>query len=254
MVRIAAATASLLVAGTALAVPATVTESDTDEDATVTLTILNQTITDGDTNGYDVRSFCRIRIVDTGGGDDFSNGDRIELEVRESDAPAGSDLIWSTAFNVSSAEVSANRVDRTFDCSSDFSYDGFGDNLEVYGWAKVEKDDTCGLCRYDRPETDNIDVSVRADDAREDNDAVGAGTVVNAGRTNDFVANDVDYLRFVNPGVNRIQLDLYHDPGAGVVTAEAVMADGTPIVANVTQARNPSLTTALNDRANRTAL
>lgn len=247
--------AAPLVASTAFAAPPEVRSvNDNDDDATIYLSIYNQVITDNSNDNYDERSWCSVRIVDNGGGDDFSNGDRIEVEVRESDAPAGHDVIWATSFNVSSAEVSANRVDRTFDCSNNFEYDGFGDNLEVYAWAKVEKDDTCFTCRYDRPETSNVDVSTRADDSREDNDAVGAGTAVAVGRTDDFIAKDDDYLTFTNPGVNRIQLDVLHNPAGGVLDAAAYTADGTLLVSNVVLADDPRLSTDNANPDDRTTL
>ena len=146
----------------AWAVPSTTTEHDTVDDATIWLTVRNDMILG------DAESYCEVRIRVYGSEEPFSSGDSILIEVYEDDT-AGDDLLWDHEFTINSSELSANYVDRTFDCSSDFG-DDVGDVSELYAEAEVVKDE-CGFwCAYDRPETDNIDVDELNDDSAETDD------------------------------------------------------------------------------------
>ena len=68
------------------------------------------------------------------------------------DDPLNDDLLWQEIFTISSAELAAGLVDRTFNLVFEGPSDGFGDMLEILAKAEVVKD-ACGfLCNFDRPE------------------------------------------------------------------------------------------------------
>src|SRR5688500_11036129 len=108
----------------ALALPDRQTASGTVDDALVELTLLAPTV-EGDS-----RSRCSVRI-DVGGADvAFTAGDTVALWVYEDDA-FGNDEIWTTSFTVTAAEVGAQAVDRTLDCTGSLGTDGSG-SLQIF--------------------------------------------------------------------------------------------------------------------------
>ncbi|MCA9527935.1 MAG: hypothetical protein KC549_16725, partial [Myxococcales bacterium] len=213
--------ASLCVALAAQARPVERFASDTVDDATLTLGILDEAI-DGD-----VRSHCTLRIVVVGTERPFSNGDRIFLWVYEDDL-AGDETLWRTDFAITAAELNAQRVDRTLDCSSNFG-DDVGGHLEIYGDARVEKD-SCGLgCRWDRPTTANIDVLEVQDDAAEEDDGRAAARMLPLGVTAGRIARDQDWFTLQLPDPASVVVQARHRPTAGRLEVELYDGGGAPI-------------------------
>ena len=125
--------ASLFAAGSAQATPTT-TVSDTDGDMTITFTVDN-TITDG-VNAV----WGTINIVI--GTDDhalstWDEGGRVS--VWENDGWSDPEL-WGHDITVTTAEIAAGEINRTYNVSWLAEPDGVGDNvLEVYGHAEYDK-------------------------------------------------------------------------------------------------------------------
>ncbi len=199
--------ALLLLAATAAAIPNIQSASDTDDDAKITLRALTQTI-DGDR-----KSWCEVRIEITEADEPLTSGDPVYLWVYEDDF-AGDDTIWSTTFNVTAAEASANRVDRTFDCSAFFDNDS-GSQLEIYAEARVEKDE-CGFgCAWDRPETGLLDLDIVTDDNREENDSSNVASGLSLGNNNNLIARDQDWYTLALSSPSRITFDTTYRTNTG---------------------------------------
>ena len=131
VMTLAALTAVALGSTAVVGLPQVLSASDDVDDATVSIRVLNQYI-EGDS-----RSWCEVRIQVGEGEVPFSDGDTVYLWVYESDGGVGNDLIWQTDFTVNGS----GSVDRTFDCTANFEGDGFGENLEIFAEARVEKDE-----------------------------------------------------------------------------------------------------------------
>lgn len=197
----------LMVPTTALAVPSTTTRADTVDDATIWLTTRNELILG------DSQSYCSVRIRVTNSDVSFSSGDKVRLWVYEDDV-VGDDELWSTTFNVSSAERSAGRVDRTFNCAANFDDDP-GDHAELYAEAEVIKDDCGTFCAYDRPETDNIELYERNDDSSENDDTSSVARPLGLGVLNNRVARDQDWYRFELSSPAIVEVRAEHTTGIG---------------------------------------
>jgi hypothetical protein len=220
--------ATLLVSAIALALPATKSESDSVDDATVTLTVLDKTILG------DNKSFCQVRLKDVGSEVSFKAGDKVFVWVYENDT-VGDDAIWETDFTVSSAEVTANKVDRTMDCSGPFG-DDVGDEAEYYAKARVEKDE-CGFwCTLDRPSTSNITVPEVDDDGREEDDTTGTAKPLGLGTVSESIARDQDWHSFQVVSLSDVVFDALHDPDTGRLDAILLDAAGAQLAIGVDHA------------------
>ena len=207
--------------GSALALPPQQTATDTVDDALLELTLLEQKV-EGDS-----RSFCQLRINVAGTEVPFTAGDTIELWVYEED-PIGNDELWTTSFTVTAAEVSAQTVDRTLDCGSDFGSDGVG-SLEIFGEARVTKD-ACGtFCLQDNPTTPNLIVEEIADDASEDDDTAATSVPLSPGAPVSRVAADADYHQFAVASDLAVEATLSDFTSAGRIDAEIVDSGGTTV-------------------------
>lgn len=211
----------LLLPALALALPAERSAQDADDDATLTLTVAEQAIRG------DLRSQCSLRLVDAGRDVEFTAGDRIFMWVYEDDL-AGDELLWRTDFVITAQELAAGRVDRTFDCTSDFG-DDVGDSREIYAEVRVEKD-ACGFaCRYDRPTTANIDVLEVEDDGAEEDDGRGAARPAALGLTSGRIGRDQDWFSIDLPAPGRIRFEIIHRVSAGRLEATLFAPDGSPL-------------------------
>lgn len=218
------------------ALPPEQSATDSVDDALVELTVLDQHIR-GDT-----RSWCRVRINVLGTDVMFTTGDRIFLWVYEDDI-LGDDELWSTSFDVTAAEVSAQLVDRTLDCVSDFGSDA-SPTLEIYASARVEKA-ACGtFCVWDRPATAALDVSENDDDSTEDDDTASTAVALPPGTPASRIAIDTDYheVTLVSPSI--IELTTFYRPAAGRVDAELLDSSETLLLASTDQPGGGALTSA----------
>ena len=83
----------------------------------------------------------------------FTSGDSAEISVFEKDTMSN-DLLWSTSFVFSSAEITAGHVDRTIGFTFDtLAISDPGDDLELFAVAEVTKDACVLFCTDDTPET-----------------------------------------------------------------------------------------------------
>ena len=197
----------LAISGSAQARPAVAGASDTVDDATLTLRVLEQMILG------DARSWCELRIEDAGEQIPLRPGDTVSLRVYENDI-AGDDLLWETDFEVTNDEVAANRIDRTFDCTSDFQ-DDVGGQSEIYAEAEVVKAE-CGFwCLYDRPETEIIEVAEVEDDDWEDDDTDAAARPLGLGLVEGSIGRDQDWVSLELAATAHLTLEALHDPLAG---------------------------------------
>lgn len=201
----------------ASALPPEQSASDSVDDALLELHVLDQHIR-GDT-----RSFCQLRINVVGTDVMFTTGDRIYLWAYENDV-LGDDLLFETNFVVTSAEVSAQLVDRTINCSSDFGSDASA-TLEVYASARVEKA-ACGtFCVWDRPETAALNLMERDDDTAEEDDTAATAVALPAATPASRIGVDADYFRVTLASSAIIDLTAFYRPVSGRVDAE--LLDGS---------------------------
>lgn len=207
-VSVSSFVAVALLATPALAIPGSVTVSDTDRDAIITLTAFDQAITN------DARSRCTVRIQAGSNEIAFTAGDRVIVRVQEDDG-IFDDLIFQTDFVISQAELNAGRVDRTFDCSSNFGTDGLG-QTEIYAEAEIDKDECGFFCNTEDPQTGNIDVEEVEDDEAEEDDNPGDANNLGIGLTEDRIGRDQDWL-FVNiePNPSDLRFTILHLPDFG---------------------------------------
>ena len=224
-----------LTATTALAVPNSVTVNDTNRGATVTLTVLDQTI------APDNVSPCTVTVVIDESNADWTSDeeDSFDLWVYEADPLIFDD---ETIFEITRVvPYSATRPNgvyqETFDCSGDFESDGFalGQTIELYAQVSVNKDDCGFFCNGADPQTDEIDSLIVGDDAREENDAQSAASAVGAGRTNDLIGADADYLSRDLSQISRVQFDILHAPTAGRLNGTVVDSTGAVVPTTVTE-------------------
>lgn len=223
----------VLSSSTATALPTIRTATDTVDDATLTIAIMDRTLVP------DARSWCQLTLDVLGSDVSFRSGDKIYLWVYEDDTP-GNDLIWQHNFTITATEVTANRVQRSFDCSADFDYDGFGDNLEIFAEARVEKD-ACGtFCVWDRPSTPSIDTIEVDDDTFENDDTQATARTVGLGTTTGYVSRDQDWFTFTTTSVSRVTFDAVHYPSVGRIDLALFDPSSAPFGA--------ALVTDLDDR------
>lgn len=216
--------AVLLSSSTAWALPNLQTASDTDDDATITLKIPTQAI-EGDT-----RTACEVRLVVRSTKVAFSPGDSVELGVWEDD-PVGDDEVWGTVFQVTAAEISAGKVDRTFDCTGSFA-DDYNDELELYAEALVIKAG-CGVwCSYDRPTTSNLDVARVADDDSEPNDSSSSPRPLTNPTLTNRVARNPDWWSITLPDGGDMELTVGYRVGEGRLTVALYGNDGSTKLAS----------------------
>jgi MYXO-CTERM domain-containing protein len=230
--RIAVAAAVLLASAVATARPAEQSASKTEDDATVTVTILEEMIIP------DTQSWCSIEVTIEGSDVAFSQGDSYKVEVIEDD-PINNDLIWEKTVDVSAAEVSANRVQRTFDCSSDFGEDGSGSNSEIFGKVSVTKSNCGTFCFQDNPATAALDVAEVTDDTAEQDDNRGSAKLAGLGTTRDRISVDQDWFEFTLSTPSDVELRVEHRPSVGRI--EATLFDASmQTVASSTDASDAS--------------
>jgi MYXO-CTERM domain-containing protein len=202
------ALACLMSAGVAWALPSEITATDEDDDATITVTVLEQAINN------DARSRCTVTL--TAGGEDvpFSEGDTASIRIREGDGLLPNDTLWETSFEVTTEEVMNQRVERTFDCSSNFGEDYFGD-LDIYAEAEVVKDE-CGLfCLQDDPTTNNLTVQEIEDDEFEEDDSTEMA-VTPEGVAGETRANrDQDWFEFNSEEAFNFTFNAIHEDSFG---------------------------------------
>lgn len=216
----------------AYARPAVQTASDTNDDATATLTVLDEAIVP------DSKSFCSVDVVIEGTDVAFSSGDTYTIQILEDDT-VGNDQLWSMNLTVTSSEVSANRVERTFDCSSDFGSD-VGGNLEIFARLDVEKDGCGTFCIQDTAKTPAAQVVEVADDNAEDDDDSSSANGATLGLTTDRIADDQDWLEFTLAAPSDVDIRVEHRPGVGRL--EATLFDSTSSsVATSTDAADASV-------------
>ncbi len=216
--QIASFAAVTITAGAGFALPAERSSSDTVDDATLTVRVHSETIS-GDAN-----SWCELRVQDAGTDVELTANDTFFLWVYEDDT-VGNDEIWSFEYTVTAADVAAGMVDQTFDCSGFFDSDGFGSNLEIFAEGRFEKDKCGTFCRYDRPNTSNIDSAEVEDDNHEEDDASTDATAIAEGRTSNRIARDDDWYEITLAA-----------PGTITFAAEQFMVAGEANVAIFDQA------------------
>ena len=171
----------------AYALPLDASAEGADDDATVRLVVDAQTLS------ADRRSRCTVSLEVAQAEVAFSPGDRVFVWVYEDDALAN-DQIWATDFAVQPADWAAGRLQRTFDCTSDFGADGVG-GIEVFAQARIEKA-ACGfLCVWDRPATPALALETVDDDPAEDDDNADGARALALGLTGDRVAREQDWTR-----------------------------------------------------------
>ncbi len=199
---------ALLATSGAWALPQTTSAVGSDRDATLTLTTWDKVII-GDT-----RSRCALRLVVGSAEIAFTDGDTIQVKVYEDDV-LGDDVIWQQEIVVSGAEVRAGRLDRTFDCSSNFGADQIG-QIEIFGEATIVKDECGFLCTYEAPQTGLIALEEIADDASEPDDTLQAATEIDEGERAGLVSADEDWLELsFNLGAVDLRLLVAHLPAFG---------------------------------------
>ena len=197
-----------------------------DDDAQVMLTLYDQAIRN------DNRSWCSMRVVVLGAEVVLRQNDTVRLRLLEDDA-IGDDNLWETNFEVTRDEAEAQRVDRTFDCSSNFGDGDVQGGLEIYGQANVNKEECGFICNEDDPNTDNIDVElVDDDDAEQDDDrdsAVGLPLGLTAGRiardadrfsVNILDPSQVTFRAVCDPRGGQVDLVLYEEGGGQLQVGE----------------------------------
>jgi hypothetical protein len=230
-----------LVPAVGYALPGVLSASAEDDDATISVSVYNQAITN------DARSRCTVRIVVGGADVEFVSGDSVNLRVIESDL-LSNDTIWETSFNVTSDEVRAQRVDRSFDCSSNFGTDGVGDT-ELFAEAEVVKDECGTFCAYDRPETDNLDIAEVEDDDQDiedaNDDAPAQAVTVAAGARPNRINRDQDWQTFTVATPSNITVEVGHGATYGRLDVALFDASNTRLAegqdletATTLQARN----------------
>ncbi|MBI2377689.1 MAG: hypothetical protein HYV07_27050 [Deltaproteobacteria bacterium] len=205
----------------ASALPHLQNASASEDDASITLVINDQYIVG------DVRSFCQLTLnvgsIDVA----FTGGDRVFLKLYEDDT-IGDELLWSTDFAITAAELSAGRVQRTFDCSTNFLDDGVG-NSELYAAARVEKD-ACGtFCFYDEPETGLLNTIAMQDDAAEEDDASSRATTQLVGTTPDRIARDADWFAIDVAATSDVRVEAPHVSSVGRVSLTLFDAAMNPL-------------------------
>jgi MYXO-CTERM domain-containing protein len=173
--------------------PSTAFSLGEQQDALLGLEVLDR-ILEGD-----ARNACTVEIFVVDFLEPFTEGDTINIQVREDDGFLNQTL-WQIDFEVTPEEVEEGLVDRTFDCAAAFGEDFFGD-LDIYAQAEVVKQD-CGFgCRYDRPRTANISVAVDSDDDRfEDNDTLEAAAPLGQDTVEDMISRDPDWFEVTVAG------------------------------------------------------
>ena len=217
----------------AYALPLDASAEGADDDATVRLVVDAQTLS------ADRRSRCTVSLEVAQAEVAFTPGDRVFVWVYEDDAFAN-DQIWATDFAVQPADWAAGRLQRTFDCTSDFGADGVG-GIEVFAEARIEKA-ACGfLCVWDRPATPALALETVDDDPAEDDDNADGARALALGLTGDRVAREQDWTRIELERRSRITVRVDHRPGAGrldlvlldeggAVRAQAVDTDDGAVV------------------------
>lgn len=213
--------ATILIVPLLDALPNIITAEDTDGDATVTLRLLRQAITS------DLKSWCEVQIQVSGENTPFTSGDSVSIWVREDDF-VSDDLLWETNFTVTSEEVAAGLVDRTFDCSFDFDDNEEGDNWEVFAEALVDKDSFFD----DHPTTQNLDVEKVDDDNAEDDDTEGTAAVLTLETTLERIARDGDWFWFTLTEPAELEATLTFIPDCGRLDATFYPTGGSPISAS----------------------
>ena len=189
----------------ASALPAVQNVSTTAGHTTVTLWVLDSAI-DGDTV-----SWCEIRVeVVTSGGNPLSTDDVVSLWVRELDGVLN-ELLWTTSFSPTSAEVTAGLVDRTFDCSTDFGTD-LGPNFEIYTEAETNWD-CCFLNDFALSLTRSV--ARQSDDGAEEDDTSSLATDLTSGTTAERICADEDWYAFnlTDPTAVRLAVDFDSSTG-----------------------------------------
>lgn len=218
--------ASFFMVSAARAVPNAVTQDDTDDDARIELTVLDQVIIP------DTVSFCSVNINVDDDDEGWTNGDTVEVWVYEDDPIGDEEIFYSGVITINTAsDIQGGRFIRTWDCSGLIEEDGTGagDEVELYAEALIEKDECGTFCRYDRPQTSNIDAAETADDVREENDDGAGATPIPAGRTNDFVSVDADFLSRSLSQISSVQFDILHRTDVGRLDGRVVDAAGQDV-------------------------
>ena len=175
-----------VVPATSGAIPPIVNGDGVDGESRVFLSLRRQVIVG------DLRSHCSVRVVATGNDLEFSDGDRIEIQVLEDDL-IGNDELWSNTFDLEEAEIGGNRVDRTFDCATEFSEDIYG-TLEVFATAHVYKASCGWACNEDDPTSGSLVVERIEDDAAEEDDTSEDAVGLPLGVLPDRIGRDQDWF------------------------------------------------------------
>ncbi len=223
----------------AFALPMQRSSSGEDDDARITLTIYEKALI-GDSS-----SWCEVTLVVTGVDRRLEQDDEVRVRLREDDG-IGDDTLWETEFVVTGQEAEAQRVDRTFDCSSDFGDgDQFGGNLEIYATAHIDKQ-SCGLplCNDDDPTSDNIIVELADDDDAEDDDDSASAFALPLGITEGRIAKDADWYALSFLDRSQITFRAVHDPRGGRVDVVLFDENGDQVVNGVDQADGSLVQTA----------
>ena len=220
---------------TIFALPAVQARSNTEGDATISLRLLQEAIRG------DAVSWCEARIQVGSANVSWSEGDTVSAWVYEDDL-TNDDLIWTTSFTVTSAEIASGLVDRTFDCSGFFDDDGGAGNSEVYAEVQVDKDACNTFCFNDSPRTANAVVQRVEDDAFEDDDASVDAFAVLPGVSFNRISNDAaDWISFDLAGASQVDAIIVHNPAVGRL--EATLLDASQIPIGVFQ-QDPDATVA----------
>jgi len=207
---------SLLVLAAPLrALPPVQVQAALTDETHVELTVLGQAIRD------DVTSWCEVSLRITGDVTALSAGDSVQVEVYEDDAPLWDDLLWESSFTVSAAEASAGRLERTLDCTSNFS-DDLGAFFEVYALATISKE--AGPL-VEEAETPVIDVQIVDDDFAEDDDAALRATLLAAADAPNRICRDEDWFSVTLSGQAAVSFTVTHLAAAGRL--DAVLRDET---------------------------
>ena len=188
-------TLCFLLSATSWARPPKVTVDNVSGDVTVSLPLEEEFIKD------DSRVPCQVSVEVTGERKPFTEGDTIKIAVIEDDTPFIGfldDALWGVEETVDAEIASAQRFERTYDCTFE-SVEDFLGGIEVYARVEVNKDECNTIaippCFQDSVNTSNISMGEKVDDESEEDDTSAEAFLLPRRGVSDRVARDADWLR-----------------------------------------------------------
>ncbi|MEM6730257.1 MAG: hypothetical protein AAF658_01805 [Myxococcota bacterium] len=210
---IGAIVALFLVPVRAYALPTIQTGTGASGEASVSIMLPTQSI-EGD-----ARSYCEISVEIRGEDVELREEDTINVRVFESDFGFGAfdDELWRIVFSVTREEAQAGLVQRTFDCSTEFTKEG-NNEFEIYG-AVTSNKAACNpfaFCSQDVAETDILSVAIMTDDMdSEPNNLQADARALPPGATAGYIARDDDFFVLDVENAARLVVTVDFRPEAG---------------------------------------